>query len=98
MRTPASSSSSRPPGPAPETPALAPRSEEHLMLAVRTTPTRERWSLDGLWRFCLDPDGEGRRDNWQDGLPARAREMPVPASYNDVVPDPVYRDHIGDAW
>jgi beta-glucuronidase len=24
--------------------------------------------------------------------------MPVPASYNDVVPDPAVRDHVGDAW
>jgi beta-glucuronidase len=68
------------------------------MLAVRTTPTRERTSLDGLWRFSLDPDGVGRRASWEDGLPAEAREMPVPASYNDVVPDAAYRDHIGAVW
>ena len=30
------------------------------MLAPRDTPTRERKSLDGLWRFALDPDGDGR--------------------------------------
>ncbi len=68
------------------------------MLAVRTTPTRERRSLDGLWRFRLDPGGAGRREGWEDGLPPDAREMPVPASYNDVVPDAAYRDHVGEVW
>ena len=27
------------------------------MLPIRSTPTRDRVSLDGLWRFRLDPDG-----------------------------------------
>jgi beta-glucuronidase len=30
------------------------------MLAPRDTPTRERKSLDGLWRFMADPGGVGR--------------------------------------
>lgn len=68
------------------------------MLAVRTTPTRERMSLDGLWRFALDPDGVGRGDGWEHGLAPGAREMPVPSSYNDVVPDAAYRDHVGEVW
>ena len=68
------------------------------MLAVRTTPTRQRTSLDGLWRFLLDPDGAGRRDGWENGLPPEAVEMPVPASYNDVLPDASYRDHVGEVW
>lgn len=68
------------------------------MLAVRTTPTREARSLDGLWRFRLDPDGIGRSEAWPDGLPADAREMPVPASYNDVVPSAAVRDHVGEVW
>jgi beta-glucuronidase len=68
------------------------------MLAVRTTPTRDRKTLDGLWRFCLDPDGSGRRRGWENGLPPEAREMPVPASYNDVFPEAAYRDHVGEVW
>jgi hypothetical protein len=27
-----------------------------------------------------------------------SRSMPVPASYNDIVPSPTFRDHVGDAW
>ncbi len=68
------------------------------MLAPRDTPTRERRSLDGLWRFALDHGGEGRAGRWWDGLPLRAVEMPVPASYNDVLPDRATRDHVGEAW
>jgi beta-glucuronidase len=68
------------------------------MLPPRDTPTRERRSLVGLWRFALDPEGVGRDQGWADGLPAHAREMPVPASYNDIAPEPQLHDHVGDAW
>ena len=68
------------------------------MLAPRDTATRERKSLDGLWRFALDAAGTGRGQGWQDGLPAGARQIPVPASYNDVFRDPDVHDHVGDVW
>lgn len=68
------------------------------MLAPRDTPTRQIKSLSGLWRFCLDAAGEGRTAGWSNGLPAGSREMPVPASYNDVYPEAEFRDHVGDAW
>ena len=55
------------------------------MLRPRDTPTRERKSLNGLWRFRLDSDAD-----W--------REAPVPASYNDLFADAAVRDHVGDAW
>jgi beta-glucuronidase len=68
------------------------------VLAPRDTLTRERRSLVGLWRFALDPEGEGREGRWFDGLPAHAREMPVPGSYNDMAPEPELHDHVGEAW
>jgi beta-glucuronidase len=68
------------------------------LLAPRDTPTRERKSLDGLWRFQLDPEGVGRDQGWPGGLPAGAMEMPVPASYNDIFPDAAIRNHVGEAW
>jgi beta-glucuronidase len=68
------------------------------MLPPRETPTRERKSLGGLWRFAVDREGVGRDDGWADGLPDLAREMPVPASYNDIFPEPELRDHVGEAW
>jgi len=68
------------------------------MLAPRDTPTRERKSLDGLWRFALDPDGAGRARGWAHGVPPEGREMPVPASYNDIFPDPDVHDQVGEVW
>ncbi|MFC5382039.1 beta-glucuronidase [Aquipuribacter nitratireducens] len=68
------------------------------MLRPQDGPTRERRRLDGIWDFRLDPDGVGRRDGWSSGRLPDAHAMPVPASYNDVVPDLAVRDHVGDAW
>ena len=68
------------------------------MLAPRDTPTRERKSLDGLWRFLVDSEGVGRERGWQNGLPLDAREMPVPSSYNDIYPEAEVHGHVGNAW
>ncbi|MGB7981090.1 MAG: beta-glucuronidase [Candidatus Nanopelagicales bacterium] len=68
------------------------------MLRPKDTSTRERKSLDGLWQFRLDPKGLGHAEQWWRAPLAAARTMPVPASYNDIVPDAAVRDHIGDAW
>src|SRR6478672_5601925 len=68
------------------------------MLRPQDGPTRERKSLNGLWRFRLDPAGEGRDAGWWRGPLAEARDMPVPASYNDIPADAAFRDHVGDAW
>ena len=68
------------------------------MLRPQDGPTRERTRLDGLWRFRLDPGGEGREQAWWQRPLADARDIPVPASYNDLVADAAARDHVGDAW
>ncbi|GAA5058729.1 beta-glucuronidase [Thermocatellispora tengchongensis] len=68
------------------------------MLRPQDSATRERRSLDGLWAFRLDPGGAGRAAGWWRGPLPEPREMPVPASYNDIVPDIAVRDHVGDAW
>ena len=68
------------------------------MLAPRDTQTRERRSLDGLWRFALDAKGEGRADDWWSQPLPGPRLMPVPASYNEVYPETEVHDHVGDAW
>lgn len=68
------------------------------MLRPQDGSTRERRSLDGLWAFRLDPAGTGRNAGWWRARLPGAREMPVPASYNDIVPDLAVRDHVGDAW
>jgi beta-glucuronidase len=68
------------------------------MLRPQDGPTRERKSLNGLWRFRLDPDGAGREAGWERQPLVGARDMPVPASYNDIPADAAVRDHVGDAW
>ncbi len=68
------------------------------MLRPQDSSTRERRRLDGLWAFALDPQGAGRQASWWAAPLADAREMPVPASYNDVIPDSAVRDHVGDVW
>jgi beta-glucuronidase len=68
------------------------------MLRPHDTATRERKSLNGLWQFRLDPEGIGRVEGWWRGALAESRAMPVPASFNDIVPDLAVRDHVGDAW
>ncbi len=68
------------------------------MLRPRGTRTRERTSLDGLWRFALDPEGVGRAEEWSGRVLPAAREAPVPASYNDVFADASIRDYVGEVW
>src|SRR3954451_5628886 len=68
------------------------------MLSPRPSATRERSSLDGLWRFALDPHGVGRAERWWMSTLAGDVEMPVPASFNDVIPTREARHHVGDVW
>jgi beta-glucuronidase len=68
------------------------------MLRPQDTATRERKPLTGLWRFRLDGAGEGRSAEWFRRPLADAREMAVPASFNDIVADPAVREYFGDIW
>src|SRR5688572_6676712 len=68
------------------------------MLSPRQSVTRERTSLDGLWRFALDPWGVGRGERWWASVLPGDAEMPVPASFNDVIPTREARHHVGDVW
>jgi beta-glucuronidase len=68
------------------------------MLRPQDSATRERKPLAGLWRFRLDPAGEGRTAEWFKGPLADAREMAVPASFNDIAADPAVRNYFGDVW
>jgi beta-glucuronidase len=68
------------------------------VLPPRETATRDRKSLDGLWQFLLDPDTRGRQEGWWRQRLAGAREIPVPASYNDLFAAAEVRNHVGDVW
>ncbi|WP_103062284.1 beta-glucuronidase [Actinomyces qiguomingii] len=68
------------------------------MLSVRNSASRTVISLDGVWRFQLDPADRGLLDGWFTGRLSAPRPMPVPASYNDVTTDTEVHDHVGPAW
>ena len=68
------------------------------MLRPQDSATRERKNLNGLWQFALDPDGQGQTDRWYADPLADAREMAVPASFNDIAANAAVRDYFGDVW
>jgi len=68
------------------------------VLRPQESATRDRRSLAGLWRFRADPDGVGREQRWFAAPLADAIDMPVPASYNDIVPGRALHDHVGEVW
>jgi beta-glucuronidase len=68
------------------------------MLRPKDTSTRERKTLNGMWQFALDPADEGRSGQWFAGPLPGAREMAVPASFNDIAADASVRDYFGDIW
>jgi beta-glucuronidase len=78
--------------------AIPAHDQKDAMLRPQDGPTRERKKLDGLWQFALDPGGTGREAGWWRGRLPEAREVAVPASYNDLFADAAARDHVGDAW
>ena len=68
------------------------------MLKPQANETREIVNLDGLYRFKVDFDRSGHREEWFKAPLASPLEMGVPASYNDVFPDKAIRDHVGYVW
>lgn len=68
------------------------------MLKPIENTARALKTLNGLWNFRLDPQAQGRAGRWWRGTLPQAREIAVPASYNDIHADAAARDHVGDAW
>lgn len=70
---------------------------EYSMLYPKDTVSRRVVSLDGMWRFCMDPDGRGKREHWFEQIPGKDR-IPVPASFQDFYTDKQMREFTGDVW
>ena len=68
------------------------------MLKVIESSTRERKSLNGLWRFVVDTRGEGYDAQWWLRELSSSREIPVPSSYNDIFADSSIQEHVGNVW
>ena len=67
------------------------------MLSPRQSSTREHTSLDGLWRFALDPRGAGRAERWWTRALPGDGEMAVPASSTTSRAREGARQ-VGDVW
>lgn len=68
------------------------------MIRPQDTSTREKKSMSGLWSFRLDPEAQGHDQRWFEAALSGAREMAVPASFQDIVTDIETHDYFGDAW
>lgn len=67
------------------------------MLYPIMTETRQVIDLNGIWSFKLDK-GVGFDEKWQESTLQDTIRMAVPSSYNDLVEDSSFRDHIGWVW
>ena len=65
---------------------------EHSMLYPKTTLTRRRISMDGMWKFCLDEKAVGEKEGWMDGIPGEEM-IPVPASFQDFYTEKDIREY-----
>lgn len=67
----------------------------NIALTPQQNEYRNVMSLDGIWRFCADPKGEGEQAAWQQGLP-QSTSIAVPGSWNDQVEG--MHNYLGLAW
>jgi beta-glucuronidase len=75
-------------------------------LYPRESETREIKSLDGIWKFQTSANPATGFDNvwyqnaskWSSNSENKIKQMPVPASFNDITVDANLRDFVGWAW
>lgn len=67
------------------------------MLFPRESISREIKCLNGLWNFKLDPQEVGEKESWFNGL-ENARNIAVPASFNDQFADKDFKNYVGICW
>lgn len=66
-------------------------------LYPQDTETRHSISLDGMWKFKIDWESQGRQSGWQEGL-SNYDMIPVPASFQDFYTEKEIREFVGDVW
>ena len=67
------------------------------MLYPIITQSRSIIDLCGIWNFKLD-NGNGFLEEWYKSPLKNTFNMPVPASYNDLIESSKVRDHVGWVW
>ena len=70
---------------------------EYSVLYPVNTVSRQVLGLDGMWKFKIDWDSEGRKEQWQGGL-SDCDMIPVPASFQDFYTTKEIREFVGDVW
>jgi beta-glucuronidase len=76
-------------------PSLSSPDARSASLYPRESRSRSVRDLSGLWGFRLDPQDEGERAGWYNGL-STARRIPVPCSWNDLFDDAT--EYFDAAW
>ena len=66
------------------------------MLKPQTSPTRELVSLDGLWKFAIDPGTSPHAV--ERARSTRRSRRPFPRATTTSSPTPAIRDHVGWVW
>jgi len=75
--------------------AMTEANPRNIALAPQQNEYRNVVMLDGIWQFCADPDKQGEREGWQNGLP-QSTDIAVPGSWNDQVEG--MHNYLGLAW
>ena len=70
---------------------------EYSMLYPRSTVSRRMFSMDGMWKFYIDRQGNGEKEGCADGIPGTDL-IPVPASFQDFYTKKDIREFAGDVW
>ena len=65
------------------------------MRLFKTSKTRQTVSLDGLWRFKIDPENVGGSEKWYESFPDDCDKMCVPLCWNAEIE---YFKYEGKAW
>ena len=70
---------------------------EYSMLYPKSTVSRRMFSMDGMWKFYIDRQGNGEKGGCADGIPG-TDFIPVPASFQDFYTKKDIREFAGDVW
>lgn len=70
---------------------------EYSMLYPKSTVTRRVFSMDGMWKFHIDGQGDGEKEGYPNGIPG-FDYIPVPASFQDFYTQKEIREFAGDVW
>ena len=70
---------------------------EYSMLYPKSTVSRRMFSMDGMWKFYIDRQGNGEKEGCADGIPG-TDFIPVPASFQDFYTKKDIREFAGDVW